>query len=93
MSVDLPASSVLALLAGAGETPIRLEVSLTPSERVRELEQQVIALTSDLDTLRRQFDRTEYLYRCEVMINTQLVDYCREQGVHPPKRLFKVEDS
>lgn len=92
MSFDLPASSVLALLAGAGETPIRLEVSLTPSERVQELEEQVIALTSDLASLRRQFDRAEYLYRCEVMINTQLLDFCREHGIHPPKRLFRVDD-
>lgn len=62
-SSDALFASLAALLAGVGEgIPLNLNVSLTPSERVQALEKQVAALSSELSTLRREYNRVEYLY-------------------------------
>lgn len=57
-SSDALLASLAALLAGVGEgMPLNLNVSLTPSERVQALEQQVAALSSELSTLQREYNR------------------------------------
>ena len=65
--------------------PIELFVRLSPSDEVMQLRADVAHLEERLDQLRKEYNRTEFLYRCEVMINSQLVDLCREHGIrfHP----------
>ena len=93
-SSDALLASLAALLAGVVEgIPINLNVSLTPSERVQALEEQVKALTSALSTLQRDYNRVEYLYRCECIINQRLQDYCQSNGVPVPRNLYRVDPS
>lgn len=98
LSIDLSSLSSLilpalgGLLSRVGEsTPLELKVSLEPSERVQQLEKQVAALQVELDELRKQHNRTEYLYSCEVVVNDRLVDWCRSQGLNPPKHMLHPE--
>lgn len=84
-------ASLLALLSQRGGIP--LNVTITPSERVQELQAQVEELAGELSALQAQYNRVEYLYRCECVINDRLTDFCRAEGVRPPKYLFrKIEE-
>lgn len=73
---------------GWGPLPLRLEVSLTPSDEVQQLRQQLSDISLRLAELESQFNRTEYLYRCETIINLRLQDYCREHGLKVPRHLL-----
>lgn len=68
---------------------MRLHVLLTPSDEVQALRARIAALEGELKQLREQYNRTEFLYRCETLINLQLQDLCREQQVKVPRRLFQ----
>lgn len=80
-------ASLLALLSQRGGIP--LNVTITPSERVQELQAHVEALEGKLSTLQAEYNRVEYLYRCECVINERLTDFCRSEGVRPPRYLFR----
>lgn len=69
--------------------PFKLDVTLTTSDEVLALRQQASELASQVQELRAQLNRAEYLYRCETVINTRLVDLCRSQGVAVPKQLYE----
>ena len=89
-SSDALLASLAVLLAGVGEgVPLNLNVSLTPSERVQALEEQVKALSSELAALRRDYNRVEYLYFCESKINQRIQDYCAENHFRLPRSLYR----
>lgn len=67
---------------------VYLDVTLTSSEEVLDLRDQVATLTARIDELQHQLKRAEYLYRCETVINTRLMDYCRSESLPVPKSLF-----
>lgn len=71
-----------------GEGPINLSVSLCEAAIVQDLRQQVIALEARLDELTKRYDHTEFLYRCEVSVNMQLLDLCKEHGITVRPALF-----
>lgn len=73
---------------GWGPLPLKLEVSLTPSDEVQQLRRQLSDITSRLSELEVQFNRAEYLYRCETIINLRLQDFCREHGLKVPRHLL-----
>lgn len=85
---ECPLSSALlgSLTAGEG-TPLRVAVTLTASDEVMSLRSQVAALEGELAALRIAYNRTEYLYGCEVRLNLQLQDLMRTAGVPFPRRL------
>lgn len=88
--MSVPLSAPLSLsLTGAGETPIKLEldVRLWPSDEVSALRAELAELQATLATERETYRRLEYQLRCEVMVNIQLVDLCREAGLQVPSRL------
>lgn len=66
---------------GEGMPPLKVEVSLTPSDEVVKLREEVSQLQIMLDGLRSDYNRLEYLYRCESIINQRLIDRCRELKV------------
>lgn len=76
-------------LPSLGGIPLKVEVILTTSDEVQALRQQVSDLTLQLAQLQERYNRTEYLYRCETLINLHIVDYCKACGVPIPKRLFQ----
>lgn len=74
---------------GLGGIPLKLEVSITPSDEVQALRARVQSLQHKLDDLQARYNRVEYLYRCETLINAQLVDHCKGNKVDIPKRFFQ----
>lgn len=83
----------LQVIPGLGGTPLKLEVSVTPSDEVQALRSQVQALKQDLSDLQTRYNRTEYLYRCETLVNLQLMDLCKQHDISIPHRLFQRPDS
>jgi len=83
----------LVIFPGQGGAPLRLEVSVTPSDEVQRLRQDAADLRRQLDDLQARYNRVEYLYRCETLINFQLADLCKENGVKVPRRLYDRPDS
>ena len=85
---DCPLSFALApILTGGGGSPLKVEVSLTPSDEVNALRSQVSELQARVAELQRDFNKVEYRYRCEVMLNLQLQDIMAVAGVPFPRRL------
>lgn len=68
---------------------LRLHVVLTASDEVQQLRARVAALEAEVQLLRSERDRIEFLYRCETLINLQFQDLCREHKVRIPPRFFK----
>lgn len=75
------------------KSPLCVRVILTTSDEVQALRAQVAQLKADLAALQSSFERAEYLYRCETLINCQLVDLCKAEGIVIPRRLFNRPDS
>lgn len=80
-------STLLSGIFGQGGAPLNLAVTLTTSDEVLSLRSQIAALEGQLADLQRDFNRTEYLYMCEVQLNLQLQDIMRAAGVPFPRRL------
>ena len=59
----------------------RLEVVLTPSDEVVSLREQVKQLVGERDHLQEEYNRIEFLYRCECAINLELQDLLKEHGI------------
>ena len=73
------------------ESPVpglRIFVELEESKKVQGYESEIKKLLQDLEQLKSQFNHVEYLYRCEVLINLQLMDFCRQQGITIPRKLM-----
>lgn len=79
-----------ALTSGEG-TPLKVAVSLTPSDEVTALRSQVADLTAQLAQLRADYNKVEFRYRCEVLLNFQLQDRMRAAGVPFPRRLCTTQ--
>lgn len=91
LSSLIPALSKL--LEGVGTSPIKLEVALCDADELKAYKERVEELEALVARLKEQYNRTEYLYRCECIYNARLHDLCREQHVKVPKSLFKVPEA
>lgn len=77
------------LLERAGHSPIRLEVALCDSDELREYKDKCLELEAEIERLKTEYHRTEYLFRCESIVNMRLTDFCREHHLEIPNSLFK----
>lgn len=66
--------------------PLKVDVILTPSQQVLSLQKRVSDLTYRIDDMQRNYDRLEYKYRCEVLVNSELMDICKSHN-------YSVRDS
>lgn len=80
-------SALQSAISGLGGTPLNVAVTVTPSDEVISLRSRVAELEGQLSDLQRSYNRTEYLYMCEVQLNLQLQDIMRAAGVSFPRRL------
>lgn len=88
-SALIPALSKL--LEGVGTSPIRLSVSLCDAEEIKEYKDRVEKLVRENAKLREDYNRAEYLFRCETLYNTRLLDFIRDHGLNVPASLFKSD--
>jgi len=68
--------------------PIEVNVHLTSSDEVLALRERVNSLEKELSVVKDAANRTEFLYRCEVLINERLVDLCKDNEIRIPKSLY-----
>ncbi len=80
-------SSLLSDLA-AGKGAIPLSVSLKEDEEVQRLREEISVLQARNSTLQIELDRAQYLFRCESILNNQLVDLCRQHGIKLDSSFF-----
>lgn len=61
--------------------PIEIHVRVSPDDELQALRARVKALEAKLEGESARADRAEYKYRCEVVVNGELVDLCRANGI------------
>lgn len=61
--------------------PFEVHVTLTPSDEVLRLREDVALLQGELKELRERFNRLELLFREESIINQELVDLLRSHNI------------
>ncbi len=68
-----------------GETsylfPPELVVRVLPGDELVALREQLADMKKRLETLQAEYNKTEYRFRCETVINNRLIDFCRENGL------------
>lgn len=69
------------LLDKAGEGSLQVNLSVTDSQEVLDLRDQITQLHAEIAQLKERNRSLEYDYRCEVVINMELVDLCRNNGI------------
>lgn len=85
---NVPLSAFVSSL-GQGDTPLKVEVSVTPSDEVTALRSDFAAVRSQLAELQRQYNAVEFRYRCEVLRNLQIEDLAKSNGINIPRHLTK----
>ena len=61
--------------------PLEIHVRVSPDDEVLALRARVAELEAQAAQRKREYDSLEYRYRCETLVNTELVDLCREHKV------------
>lgn len=65
-----------------------ISVSVTLSDVVKQLQSELDEQSAKYDALQQDFNRLQFKFRCECLINHQLTDYVQDLGIEVPKRLF-----
>lgn len=63
------------------EIPLKLQVTVKTDDEVLQLRGKVMELEARIAELGAELNRLEYRYRCECIINAELVDLCRANHV------------
>lgn len=71
----------LAVYRGGVKRVQEMTIYLEDGRRVKALEAQVAALEAEAAALREEKRVLEFRYRCESVVNAELLDLCREHGV------------
>lgn len=61
--------------------PLEIHVRVSPDDEVLALRARVAELEAKAAEAEEERRRVEYMYRCETLINTELVDLCRAHKV------------
>ena len=89
VSSSLSESPLSCLIGGAGGRPLEVNVHITPSDEVQKLRDSVADLQKRLESLQADYNRVEYYYRCESLVNMELIDLCRKHGVEVRPSIFQ----
>lgn len=76
-------------LSRPGVFPQRLEIVLTPSEEVERLKATIAKQSEYIRQLQADYNRLEYKYRCESIVNMRLLDRLKEYNLYPGPDMFK----
>lgn len=61
--------------------PLEIHVRVSPDDEVLALRARVAELEAKAAKAEEERRRVEYMYRCETLINTELVDLCKAHKV------------
>lgn len=90
-------SSLIPLLSSlierVGDSGLHVNVSLTDSQEILDLRQQIQDLQSANSDLIARCNRAEFLARCDSVICMRVVDYARDHGLRIPRKLYDGLDS
>lgn len=75
----IPSLSHLIDRVGKGE--LRISLAVTDAQEVIDLRDQILALNEELAVMRERNRVLEYDYRCEVIVNMELQDLLRANGI------------
>ena len=64
------------------EGPLAVAVTVTTADEVLALRVEVARLKAEGEAAKAAYNHLEYQFRCESVINQELVDLCRENGVN-----------
>lgn len=62
--------------------PLEVHVILRTDDEVLNLRARIAELEAALEEQKAAYHRVEYMYRCECVINQELVDLCRASNVN-----------
>lgn len=80
-------SALMQFLQKATDGDISLSVSFTDSAEVLELKTRIAQLESQIEGLERRANSAELQHGNITVRYLRLIDYCRENGFHVPKKL------
>ena len=86
MSHDALAAALLTLCRGGEGIP--LDVRVTASDEVKELQQRVADLEEELRSTKETLHRSEFRRGCEMRVRENIIDYCNDNGLKIPRELF-----
>ena len=69
------------LMGQAKKDPSKLEEAEAVKAQVKANADRLAELEAQAEAARAERDRLEYKYRCESLINTELIDLCKREGV------------
>lgn len=72
--------------------PLKLWFAWFHMMKVLTLREELKAVRSELDSLRVEYNRAEYRFRCESVINNRLIDLCRENGLRVDPAILRWSD-
>ena len=70
------------------EGRIHIFIEMQDSNLVQQLKAHCFALETETGDLQTRLNRAEYLYRCECVINGELTDLCKANGIRFRPGLF-----
>lgn len=73
--------SLSRLIDRVGEGELRVSLAVTDAQEVLELRNRILDLEAENARLSESVRSLEYQYRCECLINMELVDLCRDNGI------------
>lgn len=68
---------------------LSLRIYLSDAEEIESLKIQLDEATHQLDRLRTEYNRLEYLYQCEYVLMTRFLDWCKMEGIKVPTDLLQ----
>lgn len=86
MPHDALAAALLTLCRGGEGIP--LDVRVTASDEVKELQRRVAELEEELRSTKDVLHRSEFRRGCEMRVRENILDYCHEHGLKIPRELF-----
>lgn len=72
--------------------PVKLEITMTESELVKELRTQTADYRAQIQQLEERCRRAEYEFKCASVLNLRIYDWLRANKIKVPKEITRVKD-
>ena len=79
-------------LGRLGSGPLNINVSLCDAEIVADLKARIADLEREREEMLVRYNRAELLARSNSLVCMRVVDWCRENGIKIPRRIYEGID-